>query len=498
MDNNKGTVLISANYAKTMKLISLLFTTLAVLVVIAPVAYAAEAINIGDRRELFVDHYLIDIMQDAQLTLHHPRDEGAVLKFDKPWEGLFCIYSTVIKDGSKFRLFYRGMPATGHNKGNEVSCIAESEDGIHWEKPEVGIYEIHGSKKNNVILADHRACHNLSPFIDTNPDAKKSERYKAMGGTGKPGLIALTSADGIHWKELQKEPVLTKGAFDSQNVVFWSETEKQYLCYFRVFSGGVRRISRSTSQDFVHWSEPVMMEYRHHGGEAPIEHLYTSQTHPYFRAPHIYISTAARFMPGRQVLSEEQAKAINVNPGYFKDTSDSILQSTRGDGFYDRTFLSSFIPPGIGASNWVSRTNYPALNVVQTSPTEMSVYVNADYAQPTAYLRRYSLRLDGFASLRADYGGGGFVTKPLVFSGKQLEINFSTSAAGGLRVEIQDQDGKALPGFALDDCREQIGNEITRVVSWKGGSHVSSIEGKPVRLRFLMKDADLYALKFSK
>lgn len=458
----------------------------------------SAVLDIGSRRELFVDHYLIEKMQGVRLMQHHPHDEGSVMKFDNSWEGLFCIYSTLIKDGDTFRLYYRGMPATGHDKGNEVTCIAESKDGIHWVKPELGIYEIKGSKKNNVVLAQHRGCHNLSPFIDLNPNAKKSERYKAMGGTGKPGLIGFVSPDGTHWKEIQKEPVLTKGAFDSQNVAFWSVTEKQYVCYFRVFSGGFRRIARSTSDDYIHWSEPVMMEYRHHGGEAPIEHLYTNQTQPYFRAPHLYISTAARFMPGRQVISEEQAKALNVNPGYFKDTSDSIFQTTRGGKVYDRTFLSAFISPGIGTSNWVSRTNYPALNVIQTGPTEMSVYVNADYAQPTAYLRRYSMRLDGFASARAEYGGGELLTKPLTFSGSKLEINFSTSAAGGLRVEIQDEKGKTLPGFSLDDCREQIGSEIDRVVSWKGGNDVSSLAGKTVRLRFVMKDADLFALRFAK
>jgi len=481
-----------------MKMLSQFFKILLCFTISVSAASAIEPIDIGSRRELFVDHFLIEHLKDARLSLHHPQDEGSVLKFDNPWEGLFCIYSTVIKDGSKFRLFYRGMPATGHNKGNEVTCIAESEDGIHWEKPELGIYDIRGSKKNNVVLADHRGCHNLSPFLDTNPNAKPSERYKAMGGTGKPGLIAFSSPDGNHWKEMQKDPVLTKGAFDSQNVAFWSETEKIYVCYFRVFSGGIRRISRATSKDFIHWSEPVMMKYRRHGGEAPIEHLYTSQTQPYFRAPHLYISTAARFMPGRQVLTEEQAKAINVDPGYFKDTSDSIFQSTRQDGYYDRTFLSSFISPGIGASNWVSRTNYPALNVVQTSPTEMSVYVNADYAQPSAHLRRYSLRLDGFASVRADYEGGELISKPLIFSGKKLEINFSTSAAGGIKVEIQDQEGKAIPGFSLEDAREQIGNEIDRVVTWKGGIDVSSLAGRPVKLRFVIKDADIFAIKFSK
>jgi hypothetical protein len=127
----------------------------------------------------------------------------------------------------------------------------------------------------------------------------------------------------------------------------------------------------------------------------------------------------------------------------------------------------------------------------------MSVYVNQDYAQPTAHLRRYSLRLDGFASLHAGYLGGEMVTRPLTFTGNKLTLNFSTSAAGGVKVELQDIDGKALPGFALEDCQQQIGNELDRVVSWKGSGDVSSLAGKPVRLRFVLKDADVFAFQFA-
>ena len=77
------------------------------------------------------------------------------------------------------------------------------------------------------------------------------------------------------------------------------------------------------------------------------------------------------------------------------------------------------------------------------------------------------MRLDGLASARAEYEGGELLTKPITFAGKHLSINFATSAPGGIRIEIQGVDGKALPGFALADCREQIGNEIERIVSWK-------------------------------
>ena len=89
------------------------------------------------------------------------------------------------------------------------------------------------------------------------------------------------------------------------------------------------------------------------------------------------------------------------------------------------------------------------------------------------------------------------ITQPLTFTGDRLGINFSTSAAGDIRVEIQNPDGQPVPGFALEDSADVFGDEIDRTVEWKNGSDVSGLAGRPVRLRFVLKDADLYALKFS-
>jgi hypothetical protein len=465
-----------------------------------------RVIEIGSRRELFVDEELIETLGDIQLVMHRPRDEGQVLAFDKPWEGGFCAYATVIRDNDQLRLYYRGLGQAGEDGSrSETTCYAESTNGIDWTKPNLGLFEVMGTRDNNVVLADAApVTHNFSPLLDTRPGVPPDERFKALGGTMKSGLVAWVSADGKRWRKLQEDPVIPSNQvpfpyfFDSQNLAFWSPTEQKYVCFFRVFQDKSRRIARTTSDDFMSWSPPVLMNYRHRGGESPIDHLYTNQTHPYFRATHLYVSIAARFMPGRQVLSEDQAKAINVNPSYFKDTSDAILMTSRpGRDVYDRTFLSSFIRPGIGPRNWVSRTNYPALNVVQTGAAEMSVYLNQDYAQPTAHLRRYSMRLDGFASAQADYKGGELVTKPLSFSGQQLTLNFATSAAGSIRVEIQDPSGEPIPGFTLSEARPQIGNEIQRAVSWEAGMDVSQLAGQGVRLRFVMQDADLYAFQFS-
>ena len=455
-------------------------------------------LNIGNKRELFVDYYLINKLIDTRLVLKEPRDMGKVLGFEKPWEGPHSAYCTVIKDDKKYKLYYRGTPIFGEDGNyNENTCYAESEDGIHWQKPNLGIYEIMGTKDNNVIFAnDESVTHNFCPFIDKNPNALPNEKFKAFGGVGESGLFGLTSKDGIHWKKIGKTPLFRKGVFDSQNVAFWSESENCYVLYFRTWTGpdfsGIRTISRTTSKDFIHWEEPVRMDF----GYTPLEHLYTNQTSPYFRAPHIYIAIAARFMPGRQVISEEEAKIINVNPDLFRDCSDAIMMTSRGGNKYDRTFMESFIKPGIGLQNWVSRSNYPELNVIQTGPEEMSLYVSHDNAQPTKHLRRYTLRLDGFASLNAPYSGGEMITKLLTFSGKELVLNFATSAAGFIKVEILDQEGNKIPGFELENSKEIIGNEIEKTVTWKSNPNLEKLNNKPVRLRFVMKDADLYSLKF--
>ena len=464
---------------------------------------ATETLNIGSRRELFVDSFLIASKTNVQFTLHEPRDEGSVLPFDASWEGMFSAYCTVIQDGNQYRVYYRGKATSTPDGEAETTCIAESTDGKKWTKPKLNLYEINGTKENNVVLTKEPFTHNFSPFIDRNPAAKTQDKYKAIAGDQKTGLKIFGSPDGLRWKEIQEKAILTtnevpyKYMFDSQNVGLWSETEKRYVVFFRVYKDHKRRIARADSEDFRNWSNIQLMEYRGADGQpAPIDELYTSQTHPYFRAPHIYVALGARFMLGRQVLTAEEAQAIGVHPKYFKDISDAVFMTSRGGNFYDRTFMSAFIKPGIGAENWVSRTTYPALNTVQTGPTEMSIYVNQNYAQPTAHLRRYSMRLDGFSSLRAAYEGGEFVTKPLIFSGKKLLLNFSTSAAGGIKIAILDKDGKPFPGFMLEDNIESIGNEIERPARWKNGTDLSALAGQPVQLHFKMKDADLFAIRF--
>jgi hypothetical protein len=457
-----------------------------------------DAIDIGSRRELFVDHRLIGRLQGVRLKLHEPRPAGAAVKYDGPADERFCFYTTILKDGDRYRMYYRGHPGSDWTKS--VTCYAESCDGNMWIKPSLGLVEVNGTRKNNAILPAGEA---FAPFLDGRPGVPRDERFKAnLNAPG--GLMGYVSGDGIHWRPVKKE-LLIRGTlpnhFDSQNVMFWSEAEQCYLVYARHMVGGKRATARATSSDFLNWSGFTPMTYSDTHSTTPSQHLYTNQTQPYFRAPHIYISLPGRFQAGRRVLTAEQAKLVAPHPdgGGAGDVADGVFLTSRaGSTLYDFTFRESFVRPGIGYSNWTSRNNYPACGVVPTGPHEMSLYVQRNYGQKSAYLERMTLRTDGFVSVHAPYDGGELVTKPLIFSGSRLALNFATSAAGSVRVEIQNAAGKPIDGFALAECPEIIGDEIERVVQWKSGGDVSKLAAKPIRLRFTLMDGGLYSLRFIK
>jgi len=458
----------------------------------ATVAWS-QTIDIGSRRELFVDRLLIDTMDDAELRLHHPvKAPRAASPLPERH------YFTVIKDGDLYRAYWRGTDPsysgethTGH--AGETIYYAESHDGHEWEFPKLGLHEVGGTRDNNVILAKQPPfLTNFTPFLDVRPGVKPAERYKALAGYPGPGdkrgksepgwgLFAFVSADGIHWtKRNEVIPYRPKWrhAFDSQNVSFWSEAEQQYVCYFRTWTSPerLRSISRTTSPDFESWTTPVAMN-----PNLPGEHLYTNQTHPYFRAPHIYIATPTRFVPGRGNAPNYDAKDVNA--------TDILLMTSRaGSTKYDRPFTEAFIRPGLGAARWRNRSNYVALNVIPTGPTEMSIYHRSG--------DRYILRTDGFISVHSGTVEGELITKPLSFSGQELSLNFSTSAAGGIQVEIQKPDSTPIPGFSATDCLPVYGDEIDGTVRWRGNSDLSTLAKQPVRLKFVMTECDLYSLRF--
>lgn len=478
-------------------------------------ALLAQPVSIGSRLELFIDPYLIERFEgDARLRLHHPVRREVAMVHDAPWEGRGGGYHTIFRDGDLYRMYYHAwnMPEVTGKPGRLTIAYGESRDGIRWTKPELGLVEYNGSRQNNIVLGEinGKEPHDLAPFRDPNPDAKPEARYKAVGFGYQPrGLYAFQSPDGLRWKLMKPTPVITDGYFDTQNIAFWDPTIKRYRAYIRDFDQNkIRGIRTAVSDDFINWSKPEWLVYP----GAPVEQLYTNQVLPYHRAPHILIGFPARYVDrgwteSTRLLPElaEREERARKSPRYGSAVTDGLLMTSR-DGLHFHRWDEAFLRPGLKTRhNWSYGDNYIAWHVVETEPTtddeprELSLYATESYfTGDSSRLRRYTLRMDGFASVFAPLGGGMVVTKPLVFEGSRLVLNFSTSAGGSLRVALEDADGKPVPGFTLHECPEIFGDALERTITWKNGPDVSRLAGKPVRMRLALKDADVFSFRFGK
>ena len=472
-----------------------------------------QVTDIASRLELFTDRALIESLSGgAALRMHRPTPQEIALVADAPWEGNASIYVTVFRDGDVYRMYYRGgqsklTPQEYAEAHPSTYCYAESTDGIHWTKPDLGLVEFAGSRHNNIVLLGIGAD-SFAPFIDTNPACPPDAKYKAIanGGGGGAGLYVFRSPDGLHWSRVADKPVITKGAFDSQNLAFWDITRHEYRCYFRDFREG-RDIKTSTSPDMATWSEPTWLDYAPgRSGE-----LYTNQILPYYRAPHIFLGFPTRYVdrgwtPSHEYLPQLDHRHVRAGPSPREGSAvtEGMFMSSH-DGQHFSIWPEAFLRPGLRTRDeWFYGDNYQAWGLVETksaiadTPPEISLYATEGYHQEqggTAF-RRYTLRVDGFVSVEAPLSGGEMLTKPLTFSGRELVLNVSTSAAGSVRVEIQGVDGKPLPGYALADCPEIFGDSLGRPVAWKAGGYLSKLAGQPIRLRFELKDADLYSMRF--
>lgn len=481
------------------------------LAIAASVGWSEDVVTLKNRRELFVDDFIVREMSGVSPRLGVPQPAGTALKLDRPWEGRWGAYVSVISDGRKFMMYYRG--GFGATKNEDLTCYAESVDGLTWTRPSLDLFEVKGSRENNVVLGMGEptwATHNLSVHYDARPGVPADERFKAVGGGAGNnrllkfsglvrGLYRFVSADGIHWRRLPGEPLFTDFALDSQNVLTWLPAENCFAVYLRTWTGdekgkkfdykSVRTIARAVSKDFTTWSEPERMTF----DQGPIEDLYTNTTQPYFRAPQVLVSMPFRFVPDRRVLDDATLTSYAIERSMWKGVSDAVLMTSRGGTRYQRRFLESFVRPGIDPSSWAARSNMPGTGVIQTGPGEMSFFIVRGYSSNQTRIERMALRLDGFASLHAGYAEGFARTRPVVIEGKRLSLNLSTSAFGHAKVALLDEAGAEIPGFGVADALELVGDSVDLTARWKGGRDIGELRGRTVQIKFLLQDCDLYS-----
>ncbi len=515
------------------KAMIVLSTVLVFVMLLVPVCAGAveTPIRIGSTLQLFVDEYLIDEFRGgAHLRLHNPVAQEIVFTTsDFPWEGSSTAYGTVFQDGDLYRMYYRTSTFDMSfniypriHSGPSVYAYAESTDGINWTKPSLGLVEFGGSKETNIFWRGPQ----FAPFKDTNPDTAPEALYKAMADSP---MFAYQSPDGVTWEKMQEGPVITEGEFGSLNIAFWDSASGVYRAYWRDRHLMIRTISTATSEDFINWTEPQRVVFHSPDGEAaPNFHLYKQGILPYYRNPEILIG-----FPDVYIDQEwPEAIALDVNPGYAMNDpaynpehkewlkmrmhrsaaairNPLFMSSRDGVNFY--RWNEAFLRPGPEQrAGWGYYGSGAFWGIVETQSQsvpdymELSLYtVESSGFGSLANIRRHTIRIDGFVSAYAPYRGGEIITKPLIFHGNYMVINFATSAQGSVQVEILDVNGQPIPGLDLVNSPLIRGDHLERVVRWRdpeGGrertSDLSHLSGRPIRIRFVLKDADLFSFRF--
>jgi hypothetical protein len=496
-------------------------------------AATAGPIQVGSRKQLFVDDRFVAWCQGVELTMNAPvKMNQPVLANDIPWEGepgaTVGAYSSVIKEGGKIRLWGAGkdlLPVQMKPDGPVVNLLAyaESDDGIHFTKPAPSRIAYEESKAE---IGRHGRIGGVSVWID--PQAPPSQRYKSQAkfypADGRPAEFHIySSPDGYRWTLFAKPTI---GEMDTQSVIFWDEWAQRYLLYTRKNpdAGTAKRrrvVRRLESTDLTHWEREVFVmdvdDVEKNicvtpTPQPPMDYYgATVFQYPDSSPDSIYLMLAHAFWHWQRRPPEMRAGGLEDHKFNFEVLAPAALDdrlSVSRDGIHFRRLggRRSFLPLGL-AGTFSSKWSWSLPNPIRMGD-ELWIYYYGDnrdhdgFLDPAASRRqtvidRAILRLDGFVSADAAYTGGEIVTPLLTFTGSRLELNVDPGAGGSIRVELLDENDKPIAGYRREDAAALHDNSVRLPVRWGGNDRVADLAGKPIKIRFLMRDCRLYAFQFT-
>jgi len=485
-------------------------------------------VQLGSRRHLFIDDALVDSRENITFQANPARLEEVVIDGIQGW-------LTVLEDDKGFiRLYYEGP--------DNSLAVMMSVDGIHFTKPDLG-REYKGAR--NVVLEEPSSRGNV--FID--PSAPPEERWKIVSAIRKRGgVYVYTSPDGFNFK--RNEVAALPFWAGSQSVVFYDDQRQLYVGHHRTDYG--KTPAGKTKRYFVltevrdilaPWEmEPATPEstaelakripikndlldpwYLDNGPLAPggfgmefpiifgakegfdplATDVYNSRGMKYPYAPDTYLAFPLYYFHywgdgpvNRQVLGHPDRE---LGSGLV----EVQLATSRNGREWTRYPRPTYI--GVGPhKGYPANRPYIAYGFVKRGRefyhytyTRSSYHDGFTEPEPPV-IHRATQRIDGFVSIDTPYTGGGFTTKPLVFEGDRLVLNIDTDATGYAQVEIQDEDGHPIPGYSLKDAVYINGDFINKEVEWLDkGTDLSALEGRTIRLRFVMRGSRLYAMEFT-
>ena len=477
------------------------------------------------RRTLFIDDRDIDSMQNAERVVHRALKHAAnpIIVGDKPWDAYRPqVYGTVLYDKEQglFRMWYLAIPGHvlspdpepivgGFKRIDHTTLVAyaESRDGYKWQKPSLGIVDFNGSKQNSLVNMGRDNTEGVS-IVHQPDDPNPKRRYKAIfwehtvapkgesGGreilAGDPhpdGMWVSFSEDGLHWKDYAGNPVIPHGSDTGQCVLYDPEL-KRYVLYSRLGVG--RRISRSTSEDFLNWSQPQLV-FAADDKDPTGTQVYGSGFCIY---EGIYIGMPWMFY---------QAKDQRI---------DVQLIHSRDGIRWRRTAGRERIIPNGPEGAWDSGIIFTASHPVVLEDRILIYYFGMkgdhhghpqrDWRESKKYYRGSigvaTLRRDGWVSLNLPFTGGHVITKPVTIpkatpddDTPRLIIN-TNAYTGDVKVALLDEGNLPIPGY--EESNNLHGDFLRADVTWPDGRTLADLVGRKVKLKLHGRLAKLYSFWF--
>ena len=468
---------------------------------------------------LFVDTTEIHQLVNLERFVNSPRFDRVVLQADEPWElgyGAAAWGSVVKESDGRLRMWYMLFDARCY-------CVAESDDGLTWHKPNLGLVEFRGSKDNNIFCkldpdAPHGELNNWDGYCvlrdDGDPDPQK--RYKLFANMQDHHMWAfayrerypdttqeledaaremwgdymMTSPDGIHWSEPQM--IYPRPAGDYMMVIR-DERNKQWFMNRRVkeYSDdtlGVRsrrNIGIATSPDLLDWSRAEIV-------------ILNDQDTGFGRLWEWHGMTPFNYG--------------NLDLG-FLEMQDSVfrggveLACHRDGGQWQRVLPGvKFLGQGPEGSPY-RLCSYPLHNPPIPMGDELFIYSQVaggprDDGISPRVVGLYRIGLDRFLGLSHSHPKtheptGLLVTTPQFVPSDELEVNVEAYNDGQIRVAVADSELNIIPGFSFDDCVPVRENAVRSPVCWRERPNLAELRGKEVMLLFNVDQATLYSYRFA-
>ncbi len=472
----------------------------------------------SDVPQLFVDDVMVRASGGVWRTLHHGRKlDQPVLVPDRPWEGRrVYVYGTIHRDQESglFRMWYLTRIGRGndhrspamHEPQGDMVLYATSEDGLHWQKPDLGRHQFDGTTNNNIVLFDKH-----SPTLIIDPEEpKEDERYRMMAWQWRreqQGYWIAHSADGLEWHEYPVNPVLDSGDEILETVTLARhEASGEYFAFHRRWDKGrfgKRLIAVATSNDFRHWSHPAtilvpderddqwvmddgqrtefygMAGFRYGGqflGFLPVFDIVLHSKSEIDRPAALRTEQS----PWEGPIAAQLAHSRDGRQWHrFGDRSPIIARGERGSFDAGCILCSADRPVVVGDEVW---HYYTGINTMHGGPIPPKMCV----------IGRASWRLDGFVSLDAGAVDGWVQTPAINAAGRKLQVN-ANAADGSLTVDAVLEDGQPLQGYAAADCVPLRADAVRHVVRW--GERDRLPAERPISLRFRLRDTELYGFR---